>query len=60
VRYFGAIALAFPRNSAICFSSNLGGGVVRVATGTPSSWKNLSLPAGEQMQIIRTGREAEL
>ena len=55
VRYFGAMAFAFTKNSAICFSSSSGGGVVRVATGTPTSRKNLSLPAGEQMQIIRTG-----
>src|ERR1700728_3233657 len=53
VRYLGASALAFSTNSIICFSSSLGGAVVRVATGTPTSRKNLSLPAGEQMHIMR-------
>src|SRR5271170_632490 len=60
VRYLGAIAFAFSRNSIICFSSSLGGAVVRVATGTPTSRKNLSLPAGEQMQMRRAGLEEEL
>jgi hypothetical protein len=57
------MALALSRNSAICFSSSVGDGVVRVATGTPTSRKNLSFPAGEQMQIIWTvleGRVVEL
>jgi hypothetical protein len=54
------MAFAFSRNLAICFSSSSGGGVVRVATGTPTSRKNLSFPAGEQMQIIRAGCEDEL
>jgi single-stranded-DNA-specific exonuclease len=31
-----------------------GGGVVRVATGTPTSGKNFSCPEGEQMQSRRT------
>src|ERR1019366_6405039 len=57
VRYLGVSALAFSRNSANCFSSSFGGGVVRVATGTPTSRKNLSFPAGEQMQIMRAGLE---
>jgi hypothetical protein len=60
VRYLGVRAAAFCRNSIICFSSSLGGAVVRVATGTPTSWKNLSLPAGEQMQIIRADLEDAL
>ena len=51
VRYLGATAFAFSTNSIICFSSSLGGAVVRVATGTPTSRKNLSLPAGELMRI---------
>ena len=38
-----------------CCSSGLsfGGGVVRVATFTPTSLKNFSCPAGEQMQSSR-------
>ena len=57
MRYFGAIALTFSRNSTICSPSSLGAGVVRVGTGTPTSRKNSSVPAGAQMQIIRTGVE---
>jgi hypothetical protein len=33
---------------------------VRVATGTPSSMKKSSWPAGEQMQSILAGRVEEL
>src|SRR5947207_14453745 len=39
VWYFGAMAFALSRNSAICYPSRAGGGVVRVATGTPTSRK---------------------
>src|SRR5205807_1487295 len=46
VWYFGAMAFAFSRNSASCSLLRAGGGVVRVATGTPTSRKKLSLPAG--------------
>jgi len=60
VPYFAAIAFALFANSAICILSSLGGAVVRVATGTPSSTKNLSLPAGAQIQIIRAGLVDEL
>ena len=42
-------------NAACSFSPNFGGGVMRVATGTPTSMKNFSCPAGEQMQSMRTG-----
>lgn len=55
VRYLGASALAFSMNAISSFSSSLGGGVVRVATGTPTSTKNLSCPAGQQIQSMRTG-----
>jgi hypothetical protein len=55
VRYFGANSIAFLMNAASCAASTLGGGVVRVATGIPTSLKNSSWPAGEQMQSILTG-----
>lgn len=55
VRYLGASALTFSINAPWSFSSSFGGGVVRVATGTPTSRKNFSCPAGEQIQSIRTG-----
>lgn len=42
VRYFGASATAFAMNSACAASSSLGAGVVRVATGAPTSRKNSS------------------
>ena len=42
VRYLGASALTFSINAACCCSSSFGGGVVRVATGTPTSMKNFS------------------
>ncbi len=44
-------------NSACCSGLSFGGGVVRVATGIPTSMKNFSCPAGEQTQISRTGWE---
>ena len=55
VRYLGASAFTFSMNAACSFLSSSGGGVVRVATGTPTSMKNFSCPAGEQIQSIRTG-----
>jgi hypothetical protein len=55
VRYLGAIAFTFSMNAACSFSPSFGGGVVRVATGTPTSMKNFSCPAGEQTQSMRTG-----
>src|ERR1700693_2548966 len=55
VRYLGASAFTFSMNAASSFSPSFGGGVVRVTTGTPTSMKNLSCPAGEQMQSTRTG-----
>jgi len=39
----------------LVFLSNFGGGVVGVATGTPTSMKNFSCPKGEQIQSMRTG-----
>jgi type IV secretory pathway TrbL component len=54
VRYLGASALSFSMNAACSFSLSFGGGVVRVATGTPTSMKNSSCPAGEQIQSMRT------
>jgi hypothetical protein len=54
VRYLGASAFTFSMNAASSFSESLGGGVIRVATGTPTSKKNFSCPAGEQMQSMRT------
>src|SRR5450631_2518150 len=42
VRYFGASAAAFALNSDCAAPPNSGGGVVRVATGTPISMKNSS------------------
>jgi hypothetical protein len=41
-------------NAAWSFSESLGGGVIRVATGTPTSKKNFSCPAGAQIQSVRT------
>ena len=55
VRYLGAIAFTFSMKAACSLSLSFIGGVVRVATGTPTSMKNLSCPAGEQMQSMRTG-----
>ena len=55
VRYLGASAFTFSMNAAWSFSPSFGGGVVRVATGTPTSVKNFSCPAGEQIQSRRTG-----
>jgi hypothetical protein len=55
VRYFGRSAIIFAFISASAALSGLGGGVVRVATGTPTARKNSSCPAGEQMQSNRAG-----
>ena len=55
VWYLGASAFTFSMNAAFSFSLGFGGGVVRVATGTPISMKNFSWPAGEQIQSSRTG-----
>jgi hypothetical protein len=41
-------------------ASSLSAGVVRVATGIPTSLKNSSCPDGEQVQSILTGFEEEL
>src|SRR5580692_7625684 len=60
VRYFEAIAPTLALNAACAASSSLGGGIVRVATGVPTSRKNSSWPAGEQMQSILAGSEDEL
>ena len=54
--YLGASAFALSRNATICLPSSLGGVVVRVATGTPTSRKNFSCPAGEQMQFCEMAR----
>src|SRR5580704_11017802 len=54
VRYLGASAFTFSMNADCSFSSSFGGGVVRVATGTPTSTKKFSCPAGEQIQNMRT------
>ncbi len=54
VRYLGATAFTLSMNAACYFSESLGGGVVRVETGTPTSKKNFSCPAGEQIQSMRT------
>ena len=60
VRYFGASSITFLRNAGSCAASTLGAGVVRVATGVPTSLKNSSCPAGEQMQSILTGFDEAL
>jgi hypothetical protein len=60
VRYFGASSIAFFIDADCCAASSSGGGVVRLATGVPSSLKNSSWPDGEQMQSILTGFEEEL
>src|SRR5258705_6635359 len=52
LRYLGAIAFTFSMNAACSLSLSFGGGVVRVATGTPTSTKNFSCPAGEQIQSM--------
>ena len=55
VRYFGRSAIVLAILSASAALPGLGGGVVRVATGTPSARNNSSCPAGEQMQSNRAG-----
>jgi len=55
VRYFGRSAMAFAIIAAAAALSSLGGGIVRVATGTPTARNNSSCPAGEQMQSNRAG-----
>ena len=55
VRYFGRSAVVFALISASAASSSLGGGVVRVATGTPTARKSSSRPAGVHMQSNRAG-----
>ena len=54
VRYLGASAFTFSMYTACSYSESFGGGVVRVATRTPTSKKNFSCPAGEQIQSMRT------
>src|ERR1700730_545385 len=54
VRYFGASATTFAINAASATLSSLGAGDVRAATGSPTSMKNSSCPAGVHMQSIRT------
>src|SRR5471030_2743871 len=56
VRYFGASAIALAMNAPVAASSSAGGASVRCATGTPTSLKNSSWPAGEQRQSSRAGR----
>ena len=56
VRYFGASAIALAMNAAVAASSSAGGASVRCATGTPTSLKNSSWPAGEQRHSSRAGR----
>src|SRR6516164_4431639 len=56
VRYFGASAIAFAMNAPVAASSSGGGVSVRCATGTPTSLKNSSCPAGEQRHKSRAGR----
>src|SRR5512133_318922 len=56
VRYFAASAIALAINAAVAASSSAGGVSVRCATGTPTSLKNSSWPAGEQRQSNRAGR----
>jgi len=60
VRYLGASAFTFSMNAAWSLSFSFGGGVVRVATGTPTSMKNFSCPDGEHMHSNRTGLEETL
>ena len=60
VRYWGASASDFARNAACAASSSSGAGVVLVATGTPTAWKNSSCPAGEQVQSSRTSLSVAL
>jgi hypothetical protein len=52
--YFGASSWDFFINCACSSLPSLGGGVVRVATDTPTCAKNSSCPAGAQMQSSRT------
>jgi len=59
VRYFAARPSAFAMNSACATSSSVGGGVVRVATGMPSSIKYSSRPAGEHVQSNLAGTAEE-
>jgi hypothetical protein len=54
VRYLGASSWAFFMNAACASLSSLGGGVVRVATGTPTCAKNSSCPAGAHRHSKRT------
>jgi hypothetical protein len=60
VRHLAASSPAFALISDCAATFNTGGGVVRVATGTPISMKNSSWPTGEQMQSILAGRVNEL
>jgi len=53
VRYFGVTVITFFMNAACSAPSSFGGSVVRVATGVPTSVKNSSRPAGEEMQRTR-------
>ena len=55
VRYLGANASALAFNAACAMGSSFGGAVVRVATGTPTSIKNSSCPAGQQRHNSRAG-----
>jgi hypothetical protein len=55
VRYFGASASAFAMKAAWAAASSLGGGVVRLMTGTPTAEKNSSSPAGDPMHNSRAG-----
>src|ERR1700731_1079435 len=50
----GRDRLHFFDECGLFVSLSFGGGVVRVATRTPTSTKNFSCPAGEQIQSMRT------
>src|ERR1700722_7497114 len=54
VRYLGASCFILVTSFSCASFSSFGGGVVRVATGTPTSRKNFSCPAGEQRHSMRT------
>src|ERR1700736_427050 len=55
VRYFAASALARWTRSACSAGLSLGGGAVRLSTGSPIAMKNSSWPAGVHMQSRRAG-----
>lgn len=55
VLYFGARASSFSMWAFWAAALRVGGGPVRVGTGSPAWVKNSSWPAGETRQSIRAG-----